>query len=137
MALFGLDAAGNSAYVQAQGDGSVSVPYILQHDILPSGIQSAWAASTSGVVVVSGVTGSSLRILNVFCTATSGGTVQFRSGASGVTLTPNFPVYASGAPLSMGSVMGLFQTGSGEGLETVVSSGIEYQVLITYREVVV
>lgn len=135
MALFGLDAAGNSAYVQAQGDGSVSVPYILQHDILPSGIKSAWAASASGVVVVSGVASRRLRVLSVVCTATSGGTVQFRSGASGTTLTPAFPVYASGSPLSFDSPMGLFQTGIGEGLETVVSSGIEYQTLITYREV--
>jgi hypothetical protein len=135
MALFGLDAAGNTAYVQAQGDGSISVPYILQHDILPSGIKSAWVTSTSGEVVVSGITGVSLRVLNVVCTATSGGTVQFRSGTSGSTLTPAFPVYASGFPLSFGSPMGLFQTASGESLQTVVSSGIEYQTLITYREV--
>jgi hypothetical protein len=135
MALFGLDAAGNSAYVQAQGDGSITVPYILQHDILPSGIKSAWVSSTSGVVVVSGVTGKSLRVLNVVCTATSGGTVQFRSGASGVTLTPAFPVHASGSPLSYGSPMGLFQTTAGEALQTVVSSGIQYQTLVTYREV--
>lgn len=135
MALFGLDAAGNSAYVQAQGDGSISVPYILQHDILPSGIKSAWVASTSGEVVVSGVVDVSIRVLNVVCTATSGGTVQFQSGASGTTLTPALPVYASGAPLTFGSPMGLFQTTAGEGLQTVVSSGIEYQALITYREV--
>ncbi|MGA0070716.1 MAG: hypothetical protein ACO3HP_05380, partial [Candidatus Nanopelagicaceae bacterium] len=130
-------AAGNSAYVQAQGDGSITVPYILQHDILPSGIKSAWVASTSGEVVVSGVAGSAVRVLNVVCTATSGGTVQFRSGASGTTLTPAFPVYVSGSPLSYGSPMGLFQTSGGEGLQTVVSSGIEYQALITYREVTV
>jgi len=135
MALFGLDAAGNSAYVQAQGDGSISVPYILQHDILPSGIKSAWVASTSGEVAISGVTDVSLRVLNVTCTATSGGTIQFQSGASGTTLTPAFPIYASGAPLAFGSPMGLFQTAVGEGLQTVVSSGIEYQALITYREV--
>lgn len=135
MALFGLDAAGNSAYVQAVGNGAQDTPYILQHDILPSGIKSAWVASTSGEVVVSGVASKSLRVLNVAITATSGGTVQFRSGASGTTLTPAFPVYASGSALSLGSPMGLFGTTAGEALETVVSSGIEYQALITYREV--
>ncbi|AEX56008.1 hypothetical protein S-CBS4_gp041 [Synechococcus phage S-CBS4] len=135
MALFGLDAAGNSAYVQAVGDGAEETPYILQHDILPSGIKSAWVTSTSGEVVISGVAGKSLRVLNFAVTATSGGTVQFRSGASGTTLTPAFPVYASGSPLSIGNPMGLFGTTAGEALETVVSSGIEYQALITYREV--
>lgn len=134
MALFGLDAAGNSAFVQAVGDGSSTVPYILQHDLLPSGIKSAWAASTSGVVVVSGVSGARIRVLNIACTTTSGGTIQFRSGASGVTLSPSFPVQTSGS-LSFGSPLGLFETTASESLETVVSSGIDYQVLITYREV--
>ena len=134
MALFGLDAAGNSAYVQAMGTGTIDSPYILQHDILPSGIKSAWVASTSGAVIVSGVASTRIRVLNVAVTATSGGTVQFRSGASGTTLTPAFPVYASGAPFVISNPMGVFLTTAGEGLQTVVSSGIDYQVFITYRE---
>jgi hypothetical protein len=134
MALFGLDAAGNSAYVQAEGTGTIDTPYILQHDILPSGIKSAWVTSTGNAVLVSGVTGAPIRVLNVAITATSGGTVQFRSGASGATLTPAFPVYASGAPLVISNPMGVFRTTTGEGLQTVVSSGIEYQVFVTYRE---
>jgi hypothetical protein len=48
MALFGLDAGGNSAYVQAAGDGTLSAPYILQHDLLPAAIKSAQLSSTSG-----------------------------------------------------------------------------------------
>ena len=134
MALFGLDAAGNSAYVQAVGNGAESTPYILQHDILPSGIKSAWVASTSGEVVVSGVATKELRVLNVAITATSGGTVQFRSGASGITLTPPFLIPSSGQ-FVLSNPMGIVSTTAGEGLETVVSSGIAYQALITYREV--
>lgn len=136
MALFGLDAAGNSAYVQAVGDGAEETPYILQNDLLPNNIKSAWTASTSGEVVISGVASNKLRVLNVVLAATSGGTIQFRSGASGVTLTPAFTVVSSGS-LDFGSPLGLFETTAGESLETVVSSGIEYQALITYREVAV
>lgn len=134
MALFGLDAAGNSAYVQAEGNGTETSPYILQHDILPSGIKSAWVASTSGEVVVSGVTDKALRVMTVAITTTTGGTVQFRSGASGVTMTPAFPIVTSGA-FTLSNPMGLMATTIGEGLETVVSSGIEYQAFVTYREV--
>jgi len=136
MALFGLDAGGNSAYVQAAGDGTLSAPYILQHDLLPSSIKSAQATSTSGIVVISGVAATKLRVLNAVVTATSGGTVQFLSGASGVTLTPAFPIVSSGQ-LVFGHTMGVMETSAGEGLRTVVSSGIDYQVLITYREVAV
>lgn len=136
MALFGLDAGGNSAYVQAAGDGTLSSPYILQHDLLPGSIKSAWAASTSGEVVVSGVASTKLRVLNAVLTAESGGTVQFQSGASGVTLSPPFSIASSGQ-LAFGNTLGVFETDEGEGLQTVVSSGIDYQVLITYREVAV
>ena len=134
MALFGLDAAGNSAYVQAAGDGAEETPYILQHDILPSGIKSAWVASASGEVIVSGVASKALRVLNVAITATSGGTVQFRSGASGTTLTPPFLIPSSGQFI-LSNPMGIISTTAGEALETVVSSGIDYQAFVTYREV--
>lgn len=134
MALFGLDAAGNSAYVQAIGTGAEDTPYILQHDILPSGIKSAWKASTSGEVVVSGVATKTLRVLNVAITATSGGTVQFRSGASGTTLTPPFVIPASGQ-FVLSNPMGVFSTTAGEALETVVGGGVVYQAFVTYREV--
>lgn len=133
MALFGLDAAGNAAYVQAIGAGTDASPYILQHDLLPSGIKSAWAASTSGVVIVSGVASTPIRVLNLAITATSGGTVQFRSGASGTTLTPAFPIASSGQ-FVLSNPLGVFSTTAGEGLQTVVSSGIDYQVFVTYRE---
>jgi hypothetical protein len=134
MALFGLDAAGNSAYIQATGDGAEETPYILQHDILPSGIKSAWVASTSGEILVSGVATKSLRVLNVAITATSGGTIQLRSGASGVTLTPPFLIPSSGQ-FVLSNPMGIVSTTAGEALRTVVSSGIEYQAFVTYREV--
>jgi hypothetical protein len=134
MALFGLDAGGNSAYVQAAGDGTLANPYILQHDLLPTDIQSRWATVSGDSVVVSGVTSAKLRVLNVVVTTESGGTVQLRSGASGVTLTPAFPIVPSGY-LVFGNTLGVVETAPGQGLYAIASSGIECQVLITYREV--
>lgn len=135
MALFGLDAAGNTAYVQAGGLGTTTDPYVLQHDLLSREIKSAWVASTSGVDVTSGVTGKKLRVLNATITATSGCTVQFQSGGS-TNLTPAFPVQTSGS-LVMGNPLGLFETVVGEKLNVVASSGASYQVFVTYREVAV
>lgn len=134
MALFGLDAAGNSAYVQAVGTGAEDTPYILQHDILPSGIKSAWASGTTGGVLVSGVTGASIKVLSMIVTTSVGGTFQLRSGASGTTLTPPFTIAASGQ-LVASNAMGIVATTAGEALETVVGGGINYQALVTYREV--
>lgn len=134
MALFGLDAGGNSAYVQAAGDGTLADPYILQHDLLPADIQSQWATVSGEVVVASGVNSTKLRVLNVVATTESGGTLQFKSGASGVTLTPPFSIAPSGQ-LSFGNTLGIVETAPGQGLYAIASSGIECQVLITYREV--
>lgn len=133
MALFGLDAAGNTAYVQAGGDGSNTNPYVLQHDLLSREIKSAFVASTSGVDLVSGVTGRKLRVVNMAITATSGCTVQIQSGGS-TALTPAFPIQTSGS-LVLSNPLGLFDSVLSEKLNTVVSSGASYQVLVTYREV--
>lgn len=133
MALFGLDAAGNTAYVQADGTGAIDTPYVMQHDLLSNQIQSAFIATTSGADVVSGVAGKKLRVLNLAITATAGCTVQFQSGGS-TALTPAFPIQASGS-LVLSHPLGLFDTASGEKLNTVVSGSGGYQVMVTYREV--
>jgi hypothetical protein len=133
MALFGLDAAGNTAYVQAGGLGTSADPYVLKHDLVSTEIKSAWVASTSGVDLVSGVTSKKLRVLNLAITATSGCTVQIQSGGSS-NLTPAIPVQASGS-FVLTNPLGIFETIPGEKLNTVVSSGASYQVMVTYREV--
>lgn len=133
MALFGLDAAGNSAYVRAKGQGTTASPYTMQHDLFTTDMESAFVAATSGVTLVSGQTGVTYRVMNLTITATSGCTVKLQSGGS-TDLTPDFPVPASGS-IVMSNPLGLFQNASGEELNTVVSSGADYQVMITYREV--
>lgn len=133
MALFGLDAAGNSAYVQATGAGTTGDPYVMQHDLLTADIKSAFVATTSGADVISGVSSRKLRVMNLAITASTGCTVQFQSGAS-TDLTPAFPIQASGS-LVLSHPLGLFETASGEKLNTVVSSGADYQVMVSYREV--
>lgn len=133
MALFGLDAAGNSAYVRAKGLGTTASPYTMQHDLFTTDMASAFVAATSGVTLVSGQTGVAYRVMNLTITATSGCTVKLQSGGS-TDLTPDFPIPASGS-LVMSNPLGLFQNSSGEELNTVVSSGADYQVMVTYREV--
>lgn len=131
--LFGLDAAGNTAYVQAGGAGTTGDPYVLKHDLVSTEVKSAWVASTSGVDLVSGVTNFRLRVLSLAITATSGCTVQIQSGGA-TNLTPAFPIPASGS-LVVSNPLGVFTGVVSEKLNTVVSSGASYQVMITYREV--
>lgn len=133
MALFGLDAAGNAAYVQAGGAGTTGDPYVLKHDLVTQELKTRFIASTSGADLVSGVTSKKLRVLNLAITATSGCTVQIQSGGS-TNLTPAFPIAESGS-LVIANPLGVFESVAGEKLNTVVSSGASYQVFVTYREV--
>jgi hypothetical protein len=105
----------------------------MQHDLFTTDMQSAFVQTTSGVTLVSGQTGVTYRVMNLTITATSGCTVKLQSGGS-TDLTPDFPIPASGS-LVMSNPLGLFQNASGEELNTVVSSGADYQVMVTYREV--
>ena len=133
MALFGLDAGGNSAYVRAVGQGTTGTPYTMQHDLFTTEMRSAFVASTSGVDLLAAVADTSFRVMNLTITATSGCTVQLQSGGS-TNLTPAFPIPASGS-LVMHNPLGLFQNTAGETINTVVSSGADYQVMVTYREI--
>lgn len=133
MSLFGLDAAGNSAYVQADGQGTTSTPYIMQHDLLTRSMKSAFASGIVDADVVAGVANKSIRVTSLVISAASGCTVQLQSGGT-TDLTPAFPIVTSGN-LAISNELGLFQTAAGEKLNAVVSSGGDYSVMVTYREV--
>ncbi len=138
MALFGLDAAGNSAYVQADGQGTQATPYVMQHDLLTNQMKSAFASGTASADVVAAVTNKKVRVTSLIITATAACTLQLQStnlGTSNATnLTPAFRLPADGN-LTISNELGLFETLSGEKLNAVVSSGGNYTVMVTYREV--
>lgn len=135
MALFGLDAAGNSAYIRATGAGTTSTPYTMQHDLFTTGMKSAFVQSTSGETLIAASGTATYRVTDLVITATSGCTVKLQSsGTTATDLTPEFPIQSSGS-LVVSNPLGLFQNAAGENLITAVSAGGEYQVMVTYREV--
>jgi len=138
MALFGLDAAGNSAYVQADGQGTQATPYVMQHDLLTTQMKSAFASGTASADVVAAVTSKKVRVMSLIITATAACTVQLQSTNLSTTtatnLTPAFRLPADGN-LTISNELGLFETLSGEKLNAVVSAGGDYTVMVTYREV--
>ena len=96
-------------------------------------MKSAFASGTASADVVSGVTDKAIRVTSLVISAVSGCTVQLQSGGT-TDLTPAFPIVASGN-LTLSNELGLFETAAGEKLNAVVSSGGDYSVMVTYREV--
>lgn len=131
--LYGLDAAGNAAYVKATGAGTNGDPFIVNHDLISSEVKSAFVSASGNVDVVTAVSGSKLRVMAMTITSLSGCTVKLQSGAS-TDKTPPFHLGANGN-LTQANPLGLFESVVSEKLNAVVSGSTVYTVMLSYREV--
>ncbi len=133
MAIFGLDAAGNSAFIEATGAGSAGDPYIVLNDAFTSELKSAFVNASGNIDVVAAVGGTKLRVMAFAITASSGCTVKLQSGGSS-DKTPAFHLGNNGN-ISLSNSLGVFESNSGEKINAVVSGTTDYTVMLTYREV--
>jgi hypothetical protein len=132
--LYGLDAAGNAAYVKATGAGTNGDPFVVNHDLVSSEVKSAFISASGNVDVVTAVSGSKLRVMAMTITTLSGCTVKLQSGAS-TDKTPPFHLGANGN-LTQSNPLGLFESATSEKINAVVSGSTVYTVMLSYREVV-
>jgi hypothetical protein len=131
--LYGLDAAGNAAYVKATGAGTNGDPFIVNHDLITSELKSAFVSASGNVDVVAAVSGSKLRVTALTITSLSGCTVKLQTGGT-ADRTPPFHLGANGN-LTQSNPLGLFESVSSEKLNAVVSGSTIYTVMLSYREV--
>ena len=132
--LYGLDAAGNAAYVKATGAGTNGDPFVVNHDLVSSELKSAFISASGNVDVVTAVSGSKLRVMAMTITTLSGCTVKLQSGAS-TDKTPPFHLGANGN-LTQSNPLGLFESATSEKINAVVSGSTVYTVMLSYSEVV-
>ena len=131
--LYGLDAAGNAAYVRATGAGAVGDPFIVNNDLFTSELKSAFITGTASADVIAAVSSRKLRVMAMTITSVSGCTVKLQSGAS-TDKTPPFHVAANGN-LVQSNPLGLFESVISEKINAVVSGTTTYTVMLSYREV--
>ena len=132
--LYGLDAAGNAAYVKATGAGSDSDPFLVHNDAFTSALKSAFVSASGNVDVVTAVSGSKLRVMAMTITSLSGCTVKLQTGGT-ADKTPPFHIGANGN-LTQANNLGLFESTVSEKINAVVSGSTIYTVMLSYREVV-
>ena len=131
--LYGLDAAGNAAYVKAAGAGTNGDPFVVNHDLISSEIKSAFVSASGNVDVVTAVSGSKLRVTAMTITALSGCTVKLQTGGT-ADRTPPFHLGAN-SNLTQSNPLGLFESVASEKINAVVSGSTVYTVMLSYREV--
>jgi len=132
--LYGLDAAGNAAYVKAVGTGAVGDPFIIHNDSFTSVLKSAFITGSGSADVVAAVASTKLRVIAMAITAASGCTVKIQSGGS-TDKTPPFHLAANGN-LTLSNPLGLFESTISEKLNAVLSGTTDYSLMLSYREVV-
>ena len=131
--LYGLDAAGNAAYVRATGAGAVGDPFIVNNDLFTSELKSAFVSASGNADVITAVSNRKLRVMAMTITSISGCTVKLQSGAS-TDKTPPFHIAANGN-LVQSNPLGLFESVISEKINAVVSGTTTYTVMLSYREV--
>lgn len=131
--LYGLDAAGNIAYIRSTGTGTDGDPYLVQNDAFIPTLKSAFVATSGNADVVTAVASNKIRVMSLAITSVASGTVKLQSGGSS-DKTPPFHLAANGN-LTLSNSLGIFETATGEKLNAVVSGTTNYTVMVTYREV--
>jgi hypothetical protein len=131
--LYGLDAAGNAAYIRATGAGSIGDPFIVNNDLFTSELKSAFITGAASADVIAAVSSRKLRVMAMTITSVSGCTVKLQSGAV-TDITPPFHIAANGN-LVQSNPLGLFESVISEKINAVVSGTTTYTVMLSYREV--
>ena len=132
--LYGLDAAGNAAYVKAVGTGAVGDPFIIQNDAFTTALKSAFVTGSGSADIVAAVASTKLRVMSLALTAASGCTIKLQSGGS-TDKTPPFHIAGNGN-LTLSNPLGIFESNISEKLNVVVSGVTTYSAMVSYREVV-
>jgi len=131
MALYGRDANGNDAYIEAAGSGTLAAPYATVHDLQAYGLSSAQIDASGNSDVVASVSGYRVRVLSLALSASAACSLRFQTGGSG-NITPRLRI-PSGNTITVSSDLGLFDTVRGDKLNVILSGVAEYGVLCTYR----
>jgi hypothetical protein len=131
MALYGRDANGNDAYIEAAGSGTLASPYASVHDLRAYGLLSAQVDGSASADVVAAVSGYKVRVLNLALSASAACSLRFQTGGSG-NLSHRIRI-PSGDTVVLGNDLGLFDTVAGDKLNVVLSGVADYGVTCSYR----
>ena len=129
--LKGGDKDGNDWYVRGTGAGSNADPFTAQNDLFTSSqLTQPFSLSASGDIITA-VTGSKIRVVSLLITASAAITVKFqRAGTTDLTGALYLPANGS---ISISNPLGLFETGTGERLNAVLTGTGTYTGFVTYR----
>jgi hypothetical protein len=120
MALFGRDANGTDAYIQASGVGTSTSPYVTYHDAYTNDLKFKAQNLSASADVLTAVSGKKLRVMSLVISTSAAGSIKFQSDAA-TDVSGNIYIPANGT-VSIANPLGLFQSAStGDKINAVVT----------------
>jgi hypothetical protein len=134
MALFGRDANGNDAYIEASGDGTTASGFVTYHDTFTRSLKFRAVNLTASGDVIPAVAGAKLRVMSLLISASAACSLKFQTDAA-ADVSGTIYIPANGT-VSISNPLGLFEADTSDKLNAVLSGTANVGITLGYREVV-
>lgn len=134
MALYGRDANGNDAYIEASGTGAITSGFVTYHDTFTRDLKFTAANLTASADVIPAVSGAKLRVMSLLISADAACSLKFQGDAT-ADLTGEIYIPANGT-VALSNPLGLFEADASDKLNAVLTGTANVGLTLGYREVV-
>lgn len=134
MALFGRDANGNEAYIEASGDGTATSGFVTYHDTFTRDLKFRAVNLTATGDVIGAVAGAKLRVLSLMVSSDAACSLKFQADDT-VDVSGEIYLPANGT-VALSNPIGLFETDASDKLNVVITGTANVGLTLGYREVV-
>jgi len=134
MALFGRDANGNDAYIEASGNGTTTSGFVTYHDAFTRDLKFKAVNLTASGDVIPAVAGAKLRVMSLLISASAACSLKFQTDAT-QDVSGTLYIPANGT-VSISNPLGLFEADSSDKLNAVLTGTANVGITIGYREVI-
>jgi hypothetical protein len=134
MALFGRDANGNDAYIEASGDGTTASGFVTYHDTFTRNLKFAAVNLTASGDVIAAVAGAKLRVMSLLISSDAACSLKFQTDAA-ADISGEIYLPANGT-VTLSNPLGLFEADTSDKLNAVLTGTANVGITLGYREVV-
>lgn len=134
MALFGRDANGNDAYIEASGSGTTTSGFVTYHDSFTRDLKFKAVNITASADIIPAVAGAKLRVMSLLISASAACSLKFQTDAT-QDVSGTIYIPANGT-VSISNPLGLFEADTSDKLNAVLTGTANVGITLGYREVV-
>jgi hypothetical protein len=133
MSLYGRDANGADAYIRASGTNATTDGLVTFHDSFSNDFKFKAVDTAVSADIIALVASTKLRVMSLTLSADAACNIQFQTGGT-VDVTGKIYIPVNGT-VHLSNALGLFESGSGEKINAVLTGTANVGISLSYREV--